>query len=54
MRSCQLPVGSIGKSRITTIEQIGKTDIGARAAGRDPDCGRRGSGERSCRLTILP
>ncbi len=30
MRSCQLPVGSIGEARITTIEQIGKTDVGAR------------------------
>jgi isoquinoline 1-oxidoreductase alpha subunit len=29
-RSCQLPVGGIGNSRITTIEHLGETAIGAR------------------------
>lgn len=30
VRSCVTPVGSIGKSEITTIEAIGKTAIGAK------------------------
>jgi len=29
-RSCSLPVGSLGGSRITTIEAIGQTSVGAR------------------------
>jgi isoquinoline 1-oxidoreductase alpha subunit len=29
-RSCQLPVSAIGASKITTIEQIGETPIGAK------------------------
>jgi isoquinoline 1-oxidoreductase alpha subunit len=29
-RSCQLPVGAVGESKITTIEQIGQTEIGAK------------------------
>ncbi len=30
VRSCRLPVGSIGKRRITTIEAIGSTTVGAK------------------------
>ena len=30
VRSCRLPVGSIGKRRITTIEAIGSTAVGAK------------------------
>jgi isoquinoline 1-oxidoreductase alpha subunit len=30
VRSCQLPVGSIGERRITTIEAIGATAVGAK------------------------
>jgi isoquinoline 1-oxidoreductase alpha subunit len=30
VRSCQLPVGSIGDRAITTIEGVGKTDAGAK------------------------
>ncbi len=29
-RSCQLTVGAVGDARITTIEQIGTTEVGAR------------------------
>jgi len=29
-RSCQMPVGSVGAQKITTIEQIGATEIGAK------------------------
>jgi len=29
-RSCQTPVGTVGKAKITTIEQIGATPIGAK------------------------
>jgi isoquinoline 1-oxidoreductase alpha subunit len=29
-RSCQLPVGSVGKAQIHTIEHIGSTELGAR------------------------
>jgi isoquinoline 1-oxidoreductase alpha subunit len=29
-RSCQLTVGEVGKAKITTIEQISQTEIGAR------------------------
>jgi len=30
LRSCQLPVGSIGERKITTIEAIGATPVGAK------------------------
>ena len=30
LRSCQLPVGSIGDRKITTIEAIGETSVGAK------------------------
>jgi isoquinoline 1-oxidoreductase subunit alpha len=30
VRSCRLPVGSIGKRRVTTIEGIGSTAVGAK------------------------
>jgi isoquinoline 1-oxidoreductase alpha subunit len=29
-RSCQLPVGGVGKAQIHTIEHIGSTPVGAR------------------------
>ena len=29
-RSCQTPVGTVGKAKITTIEHVGETAIGAR------------------------
>jgi isoquinoline 1-oxidoreductase alpha subunit len=29
-RSCMLPIDAVAKSRITTIERIGETDVGAR------------------------
>ena len=29
-RSCQLPVGAVGAGKITTIEHVGQTEIGAR------------------------
>jgi isoquinoline 1-oxidoreductase subunit alpha len=29
-RSCQLPVGGVGRARIQTIEHVGHTEIGAR------------------------
>jgi isoquinoline 1-oxidoreductase alpha subunit len=29
-RSCQLPVGAVGAQKITTIEHVGETDIGAK------------------------
>ena len=29
-RSCQIPIGTIGTQKITTIEQVGATEMGAR------------------------
>jgi isoquinoline 1-oxidoreductase subunit alpha len=48
VRSCRLPVGSIGVRRVTTIEAIGATEAGAKVQRSPPwpTTSRRGSALR--------
>lgn len=58
VRSCQLPVGNVGKARIQTVESIREDDVGRRVvdawiAEQVPQCGYCQSGQVMAATSLL-
>ena len=58
MRSCQLPVESVGTSEVTTIEAVEADDVGKRVVaawieGQVPQCGYCQSGQIMAAVSLL-